>query len=98
MIIFVKLRKKEWSIISTIYFTDPDYYDVYNPPYGQPGYTDYDYGDYNEGVGLYPPKKLTISQRVAKWFSGFKIPSSKVIFFRYTCFETIHQIFSIHWF
>ena len=28
---------------------------------------------------MYPPKKLTISQRVAKWFSGFKIPSTKVI-------------------
>ena len=66
------------TIIPNINFTDPDYYDVYNPPYGQPGYTDYDYGDYNEGVGLYPPKKLSISQRVAKWFSGFKIPSSKV--------------------
>ena len=66
------------TIIPNINFTDPDYYDVYNPPYGQPGYTDYDYGDYNEGVGLYPPKKLSISQRVSKWFSGFKIPSSKV--------------------
>ena len=31
-------------------------------------------------MGLYPPKKLTISQRVAKWFSGFKIPSTKVIY------------------
>ena len=51
---------------------------MYDPPYGQPGYTDYDYGDYNEGVGLYPPKKLTVSQRVAKWFSGFRIPSTKV--------------------
>ena len=60
------------------WFLDPDYYDVYNPPYGQPGYADYDYGDYNEGVGLYPSKKLTVAQRVSKWFSGFKIPSSKV--------------------
>ena len=51
---------------------------MYNPPYGQPGYADYDYGDYNEGVGLYPSKKLTVAQRVSKWFSGFKIPSSKV--------------------
>lgn len=55
----------------------PDYYNGYDHPYGEPGYGDYDYGDYNEGVGLYPPKKLTISQRVAKWFSGFKIPSTK---------------------
>ena len=61
---------------------------MYDPPYGQPGYTDYDYGDYNEGVGLFPPKKLTISQRVSKWFSGFKIPSTKVIdveFHAYFC-------------
>ena len=62
-------------------FVDPDYYDVYDPGYGQPGYTDYDYGDYNEGVGFHPPKKLSIPQRVSKWFSGFKIPSSKVIIF-----------------
>ena len=64
------------------HFADPDYYDVYNPPYGQPGYADYDYGDYNEGVGLYPSKKLTVAQRVSKWFSGFKIPSSKVFCIR----------------
>ena len=59
---------------------DPDYGGPYNGPpgYGYPGYTDYDYGDYNEGVGLYPPKKLSVSSRVAKWFSGFKIPASKV--------------------
>lgn len=50
---------------------------MYDPGYGQPGYTDYDYGDYNEGVGFHPPKKLSVPQRVSKWFSGFQIPSSK---------------------
>ena len=74
---------------------------MYNPPYGQPGYADYDYGDYNEGVGLYPSKKLTVAQRVSKWFSGFKIPSSKVFSIRwkhdlqiqfYCCYILFHEI------
>ena len=73
-------REKQSTHWSTYSILDPDYYNGYDHPYGEPGYGDYDYGDYNEGVGLYPAKKLTISQRVAKWFSGFKIPSTKVIY------------------
>ena len=45
---------------------------------GLVGYDDYDYGDYNEGVGLLPPRPLTVTERVFKWFDGFKPPSLKV--------------------
>jgi len=44
---------------------------------GLVGYDDYDYGDYNEGVGLLPPRPLTVTERVFKWFDGFKPPSLK---------------------
>jgi len=46
-------------------------------PASQVGFDDYEYGDYDEGVGLYPPRPLTISERVFKWFDGFKPPSFK---------------------
>jgi len=44
----------------------------YHDPY------EYDYGDYLEGYQNYvkPPRQKTISERIAKWFTGFKVPSS----------------------
>ena len=54
----------------------PDYfYDAsqkYHDPY------EYDYGDYLEGYQNYvkPPRQKTIPERIAKWFTGFKVPSS----------------------
>ena len=53
-------------------------HDPYSTPYYPVGYHDYEYGDYDEGVGLYPPKKLTVSERVWKWFDGFKIPNARL--------------------
>ena len=40
---------------------------------------EYDYGDYLEGYQNHvkPQRPKTISERIAKWFTGFKIPSNK---------------------
>jgi len=54
-----------------------DPFNPYETPYQQVGFHDYEYGDYDEGVGLYPPKPLTYTERIAKWFDGFKPPSLK---------------------
>ena len=56
--------------------SQPDYfYDAsqkYHDPY------EYDYGDYLEGYQNYvkPPRQKTIPERIAKWFTGFRVPSS----------------------
>jgi len=50
-----------------------EYPSHYHDPY------EYDYGDYIEGYQNHvkPIHAYTISERVAKWFTGFKIPSAK---------------------
>ena len=53
--------------------TIDEYPSHYHDPY------EYDYGDYIEGYQNHvkPIHAYTISERVAKWFTGFKIPSAK---------------------
>ena len=40
---------------------------------------EYDYGDYVEGYQNYakPQRPKTVPERIAKWFTGFRIPSAK---------------------
>ena len=42
---------------------------------------EYDYGDYLEGYQNYvkPQRTKSISERIAKWFGGFKVPSAKPV-------------------
>ena len=42
---------------------------------------EYDYGDYLEGYQNYvkPQRPKSVSERIAKWFAGFKIPSAKPV-------------------
>ena len=70
------------NICLAFFISDEPYYVTGYPAAGGGGglvgYDDYDYGDYNEGVGLLPPRPLTVTERVFKWFDGFKPPSLKV--------------------
>ena len=69
------------NICLACFISDEPYYVTGYPAAGGGGlvgYDDYDYGDYNEGVGLLPPRPLTVTERVFKWFDGFKPPSLKV--------------------
>ena len=44
---------------------------------------EYDYGDYLEGYQNYvkPQRPKTVPERIARWFTGFRIPSAKKVSF-----------------
>ena len=60
----------EWINTSENYQPVQQYHDPF----------EYDYGDYLEGYQNYvtPQRPKTIPERVARWFTGFRIPRNKV--------------------
>ena len=72
-----------------------EYPSHYHDPY------EYDYGDYIEGYQNHvkPIHAYTISERIAKWFTGFKIPSAKHVSFDTLIFHKLGcKMISFPWY